>query len=178
MKFLAPSEWQAWCVGSGVPLRQAGWLRPDLTVDPYHVVDIPIDLDAGRKVYLAGELCSLVKPSPQTLLLLDDWAVWSEMHRMPLFTRFRAALGEERPLIEAPGHLVSEVDRDDALSIVTAALLFSWDCYGIADGGGHGFYFSHDDYCQFASRDPDLAAEVERRFAGDGRRRGTVFPQA
>lgn len=178
MEFLTPSEWQGWCAARELPLRESGWLRPDLTGEQYHVVDIPIDLEAGKRVYLAYELYSLVAPSPQTLLLLDDWAVWSEMHRMPLFTRFRESLGEKRPLIEAPGHLVDEADRDDAISIITTALLFSWDCYGIADGGGHGFYFSHDDYCQFASRDPDLAAEVGQRFAGNGRRRGSIFPHA
>jgi hypothetical protein len=51
---------------------------------------------------------------------------------MPLFTKFREALGEQRPLIEAPGHLVTPAEAGDAISIITVALLFIWNCHALS----------------------------------------------
>ena len=84
---------------------------------------------------------------------------------MPLFTRFREAFGEHRPLIEAPGHLVTPSETDDAVSIISTALLFMWDCYGISSSGRNAFYFSHDEYCYFASRNAEVAAGVQKAEA-------------
>src|ERR1035437_8906535 len=103
MRILTPAEWQAWCNERQVPLREAGWIRPNIRAAPFHV-RVPYPPDSGKKVYLARLLYSLVAPDPETLLLVDDWAVWPSSQHMPLFTRFRQALGENRPLIEAPGH--------------------------------------------------------------------------
>jgi hypothetical protein len=47
---------------------------------------------------------------------------------MPLFTRFREAFGEKRPLIETPGHLLTPEEADDAISIIAVSLLFLWSC--------------------------------------------------
>jgi hypothetical protein len=114
---------------------------------------------------LARFLFSLVTPEPETLILVDDWAVWPTSQHMPLFTRFRQALGESRPLIEAPGHVVSASDNDDAVSVIATSLLFIWDCYGISASGRDAFYISHDELCYFASRDPSVAARVTEQLA-------------
>lgn len=127
-----------------------------------NIVDVKYPADSGAKVSLARYLFSLVAKDEETLLLVDDWAVWPSSQHMPLFTRFREALGEHRPLIEAPGHLVTPSQTDDAVSIVSTALLFIWDCYGISSSGRDAFYFSHDEYCYFASRDAEVAAEVQK----------------
>jgi hypothetical protein len=74
----------------------------------------------------------------------------------------REAVGERRNLIETPGHLVTPSETDDAVSIISAALLFIWDYYGISSSGRDAFYFSHDEYCYFASRDAEVAAEVQK----------------
>ena len=84
---------------------------------------------------------------------------------MPLFTRFRQALGESRPLVECPGHLVAASESDDAVSVIATALLFIWDCYGISSSGRDAFYISHDEYCLFGSRDASVAAEVKQQLA-------------
>jgi hypothetical protein len=84
---------------------------------------------------------------------------------LALFTRFRQALGERRPLIEAPGHIVTVSDAEDAISIVATSLLFIWDCYGISTSGRDAFYISHDEYCYFASRDASTAERVASEIA-------------
>ena len=165
MRFLTPAEWQNWCTQRQIPLREAGWIRPDLSADHFHVADVPYDGDSGAKVSMARFLFSLVAPEPETLILVDDWAVWPSSQHMPLFTRFRQALGESRPLIESPAHLVSASDSDDAVSIVATSLLFSWDCYGISSSGRDAFYISHDEFCFFASRDASVAAQVTEQLA-------------
>lgn len=165
MRFLTPDQWQAWCVARQVPLREAGWIRPGIDADHFHIADLPYPPDSGAKVSLARRLFSLVASESETLLLVDDWAVWPSSQHLPLFTRFREALGERRPLIEAPGHVVTPADTDDAISIVATSLLFIWDCYGISSTGRDAFYISHDEFCYFASRDASVAERVTSELA-------------
>lgn len=160
MRFLTPTQWQAWCAERKVPLREAGWIRPDIGAAHFHIVDLPYPPDSGAKVSLARQLFLLVGSESESLLLVDDWAVWPSSQHLPLFTRFREALGEHRPLIEAPGHVVTPSETDDAVSIVATSLLFFWDCYGISSTGRDAFYISHDELCYFASRDASVAERV------------------
>lgn len=79
---------------------------------------------------------------------------------MPLFTRFREAFGEKRPLIEAPGHLLTSEEADDAISIMSVSLLFMWNCHVLSGSGRDATFTSHDEFGWFASRDPAVAANV------------------
>ena len=160
MRFLTPEQWQTWCAERQVPLHHAGWMRPDISAAHFHIVDLPYPQESGKKVYLARRLFSLVASERDTLVLVDDWSVFSSCEHMPLFTRFREALGEHRPLIEAPGHVVTPADTEDAISIIATSLLFIWDCYGISSTGRDAFYISHDEFCYFASRDVSVAERV------------------
>jgi hypothetical protein len=164
MRFLTPTEWQAWCGEHRVPLNQDWTRHPSITAEHYYVVDLPYPKDSGAKVNLARRLLKLVPPESETLLLLADWAVFPSCQHMPLFTRFREALGERRPLIETPGHIFTSADHEDAVSIVAMSLLFIWDCYGISASGRDAFYLSHDEFCYFASRDASVVANVAPQF--------------
>ena len=165
MHFLTPSQWQKWCLDHSVPLRESGWLRPDIRSDGFHSVDLPYPKDSGKKVFLAHQLLSLVNDGPEALILIDDWSVWPSCQHLPLFTRFRESIGENRPLIEAPGHLVTATESDDAVSIIATALFFMWDCYGISSTGRNAFFVSHDEYGFFVSRDPSVAEKVSTEFS-------------
>jgi hypothetical protein len=164
MRFLTSQEWQSWCAERQIPLQEAGWIRPDLSTDHFHIAEVPYEGDSGAKVSMARFLFSLVTPEPETLILVDDWTVWPSSQHMPLFTRFRQALGESRPLIEAPGHVISASDADDAVSLIATSLLFLWDCYGISASGRDAFYISHDEFCYFASRDLSVAQQVREQL--------------
>lgn len=150
-----------------MPLRSFGWLRPDLCSEGFHSAKLEYPKDSGRKVWFAKHLLSLVDREPEALLLIDDWAVWPSCQHEPLFTRFREALGENRPLIEAPGHLIESTDDENAQSVVVTALLFMWDCYGISSSGRDAFFFSHDEYCIFVSRDIEVLNHVVSELQGD-----------
>jgi len=165
MRFLTPTDWRAWCSERNIPTREAGSFRPDITNENFYTTAIPYHADSGAKINMARFLLSLVEPKPETLLLIDEWSVWPSSQHMPLFTRFREALRESRPLIECPAHLATETDKEDAVSIIAMSLLFVWDCYGISSSGRDAFHLSHDEICYFASRDESTVAMVRERLA-------------
>jgi hypothetical protein len=111
--------------------------------------------DSGRKVLLAREVISRLAGGAEVLLWLGHWTVWPNSQHMPLFTRFREAFGESRPLIEPPGHLFQARETDDAVSVLAIAMLFFWDCQVFPENGPV-FVTSHDEWNAFvALRDVD-----------------------
>jgi hypothetical protein len=132
MKFLTYRECADWCAQHGFPTRQfeGHVVGPDLDLksQPFHFADFPHPANSGQKVRLARFLYSLVQESPELLIWISDWDIWPSSQHLPLFTRFRQAFGEQRPLNEAPGHLVTPDEADDAVSIISISLLFIWNC--------------------------------------------------
>jgi hypothetical protein len=95
--------------------------------DGYTKYDFTIPNDAGRRVALCRLLWDLADDDAVTerLLWMIGWSVWEE--HMPLFKTLRRALGEERELIEIPGHLIDPAESDDGLSLLIVACQFLWD---------------------------------------------------
>jgi hypothetical protein len=63
-----------------------------------------------------------------------------------IFDRFRASYGEQRRLIDAPGHILGLEERDELLSLVTLGVLFLWDTYVVAENGVFLLHYSHDEW--------------------------------
>ena len=149
MRFLTYNECAEWCSRRSYPTRQIdGYVvgpDPDIQSPPFHLVEFPPPVDSGRKVAFARFLQSLIDPAPELLYWLGDWAVWPSSQHMPLFSRFRQALGEHRPLIEAPGHLLTPDEADDAISILIVSLQFVWNCHVLTASGRDVIFVSHDD---------------------------------
>jgi len=124
MRILGLSESRDWCTQRQIPLRASARPRPDFGRPNFHIAKIPYPKDSGKKVYLARLLYSLISSGPETLLLVDEWDVWPSSQHLPLFTRFRESLGEHRLLEEAPAHIVSAIDKDDAVSVIATSLFF------------------------------------------------------
>jgi hypothetical protein len=83
---------------------------------------------------------------PLFLVWFHDWAVWPSGQRMHVFERFRRPYGETRMLIASPGHVFDQDEMDDAISFVTLAVLFLWDCYVVTPKHSKLLFFSHDEY--------------------------------
>ncbi len=168
MRFLTYSECAVWGTLRGLPTRHfEGYVvGPDLDLQspPFHSVEFSPPTDSGRKVWLSRFLYSLLDPSPEPLIWLGDWAVWPSCQHMALFTRFRQAFGEPRPLIEAPGHLVTPVEAEDGISIISVSLLFIWDCHVLSASGRDAVFTSHDKFGCFASRDASAADSVRKQM--------------
>jgi hypothetical protein len=156
MRILSNEECVEWCRERGYPTYESpGHTVPRASERPenFHSVEFRTPADSGRRVWLARELLSLLNPKPELLLWIGDWSVWPTCEHMPLFGRLRAALGENRPLIEAPGHVLSPADADDALSLLVLSMLFSWGAHVIHGSGRDVIHVDHHDEGWFASRD-------------------------
>ncbi len=167
MRFLTPAECVYWCEEHGYPAgHRAGHTVPIADKRPigFNFAEFSIPADSGAKAAFAKFLVSLIKPTPEALLWLDEWSVWPSSQHMPLFTRFRAAFGEGRPLIDAPGHLISSSELDDATSILVVALEFVWDCHLFSASGHEAVFVSHDEYGWYASPDASEAASVREKL--------------
>jgi hypothetical protein len=81
----------------------------------------------------------------ERLLWLHDWGVWSSGEHLPLFSRLRACFGEDRNLIDVPGHLFGRNDDQDGLSFLILSVLFLWDGWLYSDSG-IVTVFSHDEW--------------------------------
>lgn len=168
MRCLTYSECAEWCGHRHFPTRhKEGYLvgpYPDLDSPPFHFVDFALPTDSGRKVAFGRFLYSLIDPAPELLSWLGDWDVWPSSQHMPLFTRFRQAHGESRPVIDAPGHLLAPDEADDAVSVLVVSLQFVWNCHMLTSSGRDAVFVSHDEFGWFASRDEAVAESVRRKI--------------
>lgn len=169
MRCVTVSESQEWLREHGYPLpeqmaahRVSSWFRK-----AFHQIPLAFPQDSGRKVRLATEVIdwAIAQADGEVLLLIEEWGVWPSSEHMSLFTRFREALGEPRLLIDAPGHVVSAADRDDAVSVLAVALLFFWDCHVFAAGMRPVFSCSHDEWCAFFTAPEQDRSAVTSAFA-------------
>jgi hypothetical protein len=95
------------------------------------------------------------------LLWVTDWSVWPSGEHFPLYSLLRERLGDRRTLHEAPGHVAApDEDEESGLAVAAVAALFLWDLYVL--GEGRGFFLSHDEYGEFFTNRPELAAELRK----------------
>jgi len=171
MKICTFKESSDWCERNGFPTRQvyrAAGPDPFLTEPEFHFARFAIPEDAGRRVWLAKLLLSLIDPSAGLLMHIGDWAVWPSGQHMPLFERFRQSFGENRPLIEAPAHVLGAAEKADAASILIIAILFLWNCHVLAEGGGEAFFVSHDEDGWFAVRETTRLDQIRKELTEAG----------
>lgn len=156
MRICTYKECAEWCATHGYPTRQIeGHIvgpDPHLTEPDFRFAMFSIPEDAGRRVALAKHLLSLLDESAELLVQIGDWAVWPSGQHMPLFDRFREAFGERRSLVEAPGHMIPNGERDDAVSILVVSVLYLWNCHVLSATGDQALFVSHDECGWFAVR--------------------------
>ena len=104
-----------------------------------------IPSDAGQRVAMTRNHFEPMRGSDEVLIWIEDWGVWPSGEHMPLFTRFREALGVREELIDKCGHLVGSDEFEDAISIALFSGLFLWDCYVLPSSGRDFLFYSHDE---------------------------------
>ena len=141
MQILSKDQSGKWCNQHQIALNDRGLPgRADFAAK------FEIPGDAGRRVYLVSRCMAEFRTESQILVWFDDWSVWPSGQRMHIFDQFRKSYGEERWLIQSPGHVFDQVEIEDAISFVTLAVLFLWDCYIVTPKRTKFLYFSHDEY--------------------------------
>jgi hypothetical protein len=141
MKMLSRDETGLWCRQHQISLNDFG--LPECS-DPTAKFEIPVD--AQKRVYLVSQSMRAFNGEPLFLVWFNDWGVWPSGQRMHIFERFRMSYGETRLLIDSPGHVFDQGEMDDAISFVTLAVLFLWDCYVATPKRSKLLFFSHDEY--------------------------------
>jgi hypothetical protein len=141
MFILSPEEAVAWCREHEIPLSDYG--LPERS-DCDEKFKIPVD--AGQRVAFVSHGMRAFAGEPVVLVWFDDWSVWPSGQRMHVFERFRQSYGETRWLIHSPAHVFAQADIEDAISFVTLAVLFLWDCYVVTPKRGKLLFFSHDEF--------------------------------
>jgi hypothetical protein len=141
LKFLSKEETSLWCSRNKIVLSDSGLPeRSDATTK------FEIPEDAGKRVYLVSRCMAAFNGIPHLLVWFDGWDVWPSGQRMHIFDRLRLSYGETRPLVQSPGHVFDKDEFDDAISFVTLAVLFLWDCYVVTPDSSSLLFFSHDEY--------------------------------
>ena len=166
MRFLTYSECAAWCEQRHYP-TVGSVVGPEAHQYPegFTFAKFSLPVDSGAKVAFARFLYSQLNPAPELLLWISDWGVWPSSQHMPLFTRFREAFKESRPLIKLPGHLVLPDNSEDTISILIVSLCFFWSCHVITASGRDAIFVSHDEHGWFASREPKVVELVQKRMS-------------
>jgi hypothetical protein len=98
--------------------------------------------------------------TPLLLVWVANWDVWPSGQRMHVFDRFRMSYGETRLLNHSPGHVFDKDEIEDAISFVTLAVLFLWDCYVVTPKRSKFLFFSHDEYGLTKGIDTDAVGSV------------------
>jgi hypothetical protein len=151
MRCLSYVECAEWCERHGYAvIERDHYGRPAPGIEEhFELFQLHYPLDSRDKVRLAHDVVEWSQSRTELLLWIGEWGVFPRSEHMPLFTRFRAAIGESRPLIEAPGCLVGPEDVNDAISVLSIALFFFWDCHVFSSGFGPVFHCSHDEWNGF-----------------------------
>jgi hypothetical protein len=112
--------------------------------------------DAREQQLLARDLMSWLGEFDSALFWLTDWPLY-QADEMALISSLRRSHGERRLLIEAPGHVFAESERDELTAWVSLMMCFGWDGYLFATPfQGSMFQTSHEDFVWL------LSASVER----------------
>jgi len=141
MKVLSKQEGVTWCYNHGVVLNDRE--LPDLSGAEFK---FGIPNDAQKRIYLAKQAVCELSNAPSVLVWFNDWSVWPSGQRMHIFDRLRISYGDARPIVEAPAQLFEQMEIEDAISFVTIAVLFLWDCYVVCPNKDRFVFFSHDEY--------------------------------
>ena len=150
---MTDQEARNWCSRHGIPVGHHG---PETSRLGSGVLFCIPDESAAR-VQLSQLLYPTTFEIPGSVLLwTGDWGVWPSGEHMPLFTRFREALGETRPLSEANAHEFDAPQSEDGESLLLLHCLFLWDCWVIAEGGTYIAFFCHDEWGQVFAEPPLL----------------------
>ena len=162
MHFLTAPECSSWAQSHGHPATTGVTPLP-IACPSRGKVSFRVPSDAGRRVALAAALFGPFRSQPEILVWLGGWDVWPSSQHKPLIMSLRAAMGEHRDLIEAPGFLAQPDDAEDSLSFVVAAMLFTWDCAVLGSKKSCGV--SHDEVGWYCSAEPDELDRACRAIA-------------
>jgi hypothetical protein len=146
-------EWVATNLGGGCDWRT-------VEADYAHSVTYGLPLDTGVKTMLARLVTNSIDASQSGLFWITAWGVFPNHQNMALFDGYRRSLGENRPIIAAPGHVFGEPDLQELECLFGLVLYFYWDAILFDGAGTIAVRSSHDECVSVHTKDEKLL----RRF--------------
>ena len=119
------------------------WLASrKLAADPYyspksrppHYEQFPLPQHALSSAAVFRSIVACVEPFETALLHLTDWALYAP-DEMAVVAHVRQACGEQRPLIETPGHVFTATERDLLIGLLALVTFYGWTAYLYFDNG-------------------------------------------
>ena len=141
MKVLTFPESLAW-------IQQAGFVIQNNTpifLPPFQSCVLQIPASAGKQVFISRIIARDVVPPGVVLLLITESGIWPSRENLNLFTKFREAFKEMRPLEVAPGHLFEMSEREDLISFLLLLLIFGWGGFVLCENTSIALNISHDE---------------------------------
>ena len=139
MQILTNDEAAAWCTGRGFKLDASPYWRDKrissgirfLTETKQSVVEAFV-----RNVVNTVEYDGAI-------VWFTDWPLYKE-DEMAVLERFRSSIGENRRLIDAPGHVFDLNEIHDCIGMFNLSVQYFWDAFLFVPQGNFIAYNSHD----------------------------------
>jgi hypothetical protein len=114
---------------------------------------------------------------PGALLQFTDWNTHNPDEEL-LINSLRRSHDEQRPLIDAPGHLFASAEGPEAISHCYLAATFDWSVYLYLASGRATAYFWEGDLIDFWSCDESICQKVHEVVKGYELRVTSPIPAA
>ena len=94
--------------------------------------------------------------------------VWPSSENWQLYYKLRQTYGDFQLLQDAPGHLFLEHESEDLGTFLQLAMLNGWEGYVLTQADYVNAFFSHDEYIDLFTTNPENLAELRSHFANSG----------
>lgn len=101
---------------------------------PLHYEQYRIPSNASGSSAMIRSIVECLKPFETVLLQVTDWALY-QPDEMAVVAQIRGAIGEQRPLIASPGHVLDATERDLLIGFLALITSFGWTAYLYFDHG-------------------------------------------
>jgi hypothetical protein len=143
MHFLTDAECREWLQQEDIDAVDSRGF-PEVVGD--YEVFFAAPKEARAQQMLAREMVEWVGEFDAALLWLSDWPAYRP-EEMAIALALRRAHGEERHLIDAPGHLFTWQEKDELVGWIALLICFGWDGFLFASPfKGSMFQTSHEDF--------------------------------
>jgi hypothetical protein len=139
MQVLSDSECASWLSTHGYEFQdvnRAEGLEGYICLPASHyrsVFKMPVSADARTQLFLSRRLAQWIQSS-DVMLWITSWAVYTP-EEMDVFVDLRQGFGEQRRLVDAPGHLFHTGDAEElrhTASILLLMMAFNWEGFVVS----------------------------------------------
>ncbi len=158
MNFITKAECCDWCKQRGLEVDDD---RRGIRNTFAHSMTTRIPPESRRHAILSRYLIHVLPQWDNCLLWVTTWGVWPTEENEPIYNHLRSGYGDNRPLIEAPGHLFDQSEKEDAVGFLRLVFTYGRDAYLIPSNSTTMVFVSHDEYVDVFVGDKQRLKDIE-----------------